>query len=301
MLVRSHVQDKGWLDWVECPRQSGTTGESLRLEAFELQLDDIPNLGVSYSAHLQDIGWTEPVVSNQICGTVGEGRRIESIQAQLYGDEAQNYDIWYHSYVEDYGWLQWSKNGEPNGTVGGSKRLEAVSFLLVKKDHATPVVTPPPLNQENPRITIQNIALGEIGYRSNPDYGEVSKYSAYFGTTGEYCSMFVAWCASQAGLNGKYPRSAWVPDCADWYLYHDQAYFFSMSSGYVPFVGDQVFFDYNVNGTPDHTGLVLSCDGHTLNTVEGNTMSPRGVYHKSYNLDDPNTRKQIYGFGVPAF
>lgn len=67
-----------------------------------------------------------------------------------------------------------------------------------------------------------------------------------------------------------------------------------------PEVGDQIFFgEY---GSEGHTGIVVTVNGNTITTVEGNTFGGSGVdgngdgvYQKSYNLNST----YIPGFGRP--
>lgn len=318
MKYRTHVSDIGWQDFVESPRQAGTTEQQKQLEAIEIELADIPNLGISYSTHLSNVGWTAPVISSQVSGTVGEGRAIEAFQAQLYGDEAQNYDIWYSLYVRGYGWLQWSKNGQPCGTEGGGIPAEALRMLLTRKDSAVLEVTttwsylkierpPEPAPAPQPQVDhadaanrVLAVAQGEVGYLCNPDEGESSKYGEYFGMVGsQYCAQFVTWCGIMAGFPDAYPSLAYVPDIEYWYLNHDSAYWYYRDQT-TPQRGDQVLFDYNRNDSPDHTGLVLDFDGRYLTTIEGNTRSPRGVYVKEYDMGGDD-RNDIYGFGRPSY
>lgn len=319
MLYRTHVQDIGWQDWVEAPRQNGTTGQGKKLEALEIQLDDIPNLGVSYSTHIENIGWTAPVVSNQVTGTTGENKAIEAIQIQLYGDEAPNYDIWYSLYVEDYGWLQWTKNGNICGTEGGGLQAEAIRIFLCKRGTVTlevsttwsylkieppknePAPEPQGTNQIEAAQAVLEVARSQIGYLCNPDEGETSKYGDYFGTPGsQYCAQFVSWCGIMAGYPDAYPMIPYVPSIPQWYLESDNAYFYYYGHCF-PKPGDQVFFDYNLSGDPEHTGIVESYDYPDLYTIEGNTRDPRGVYRKYYDLSDGSVASQIYGFGEPYF
>lgn len=308
----------GWQDWVSAPVTSGTTGQHRRLEAFEVATD-IEGLSLALEAHVSDVGWLPPVPENTTCGTTGQFHAIEAIKATLTGPLAPNYDLWYHLHIQDYGWLGWAKNGEPCGTEGGGIQAEAVCFYLAPKNSVSlevntnwsylkiePVVpTPPPvtptLTPEQKRNNMVAVASTQIGYLSDPDEGESSIYGDYFGTPAtQYCAQFVLWCAYQNGLGDLFPHTAYVPDAVSWYLNHETAYFYRYGQ-YLPVAGDQVFFDYNQNGTPDHTGLVIGCDGVALVTIEGNTGSPRGVYKKTYDLTDPYVASQIYGFGIPDY
>jgi len=64
---------------------AGTTGESRRLEAVRIRLDNCTIIGarVKYRVHVQAKGWLPYVYDDQIAGTTGEARRIEAIQARI--------------------------------------------------------------------------------------------------------------------------------------------------------------------------------------------------------------------------
>lgn len=49
--------------------------------------------------------------------------------------------------------------------------------------------------------------------------------------------------------------------------------FKTRTSGYLPSTGDLILYDWDSNGYADHVGIVVSCDGKTVQTVEGNTGS----------------------------
>ena len=58
MMYRVHVQDYGWLDWVEAGQKCGTEGESKRIEAIEIKLTGelAKYYSVEYCVHIQDYG-----------------------------------------------------------------------------------------------------------------------------------------------------------------------------------------------------------------------------------------------------
>lgn len=58
VAYESHVQDKGWQEEKKDGEVSGTTGESKRIEAVNIQLENQEYQGnINYRAHVQDIGW----------------------------------------------------------------------------------------------------------------------------------------------------------------------------------------------------------------------------------------------------
>jgi len=78
LRYRVHVADLGWLPWVCTGEMSGTTGQSRRVEAIQIDVNPMINKHVTYKAHLQDIGWTEWIRNTEIAGTTGESRRLDA-------------------------------------------------------------------------------------------------------------------------------------------------------------------------------------------------------------------------------
>ena len=55
------------------------------------------------------------------------------------------------------------------------------------------------------------------------------------------------------------------------------------------------FFDWDNDGTIDHTGIVEKCENGTVYTVEGN--SDDACKQRSYSVGS----SVIYGYGIPAY
>lgn len=139
VVYRTHVQKKGWLTPVKNGKTSGTSGQSLRLEAFNLKLEGKEYEGsIEYQAYCQTYGWTGWKKDYELAGTSGEGKRMEAIQIKLTGEIAKHYDIYYRVHAQSYGWLGWAKNGESAGTEGYAYRLEGIEIRLVDKGGAAP-------------------------------------------------------------------------------------------------------------------------------------------------------------------
>lgn len=73
--------------------------------------------------------------------------------------------------------------------------------------------------------------------------------------------------------------------------------------GYIPSVGDQMFYDWQDDGigdntgAPDHTGIVTAVDGDAITVIEGN----KGDAHTcGYRLMKVNG-KYIRGYGCPRY
>lgn len=136
---RTHVQTYGWQGYKYDGLTSGTSGESKRLEAIDIHLEDhTVSGGVRYRTHVQTYGWRSWSYDGRVSGTSGESKRLEAIQIELTGEMAEKYDIYYRVHAQTYGWLGWAKNGASAGTEGLSKRLEAIEIVLVKKGGAAP-------------------------------------------------------------------------------------------------------------------------------------------------------------------
>jgi len=98
-----------------------------------------------------------------------------------------------------------------------------------------------------------------------------------------WCACFVSWCADQCGYidEGIYPKFAIVGDGASWFKSHHRW----AGGGYTPHPGDTIFFDFEGDGELDHVGLVETCDGKTITTIEGNSgdACKRNTYTVRYS------------------
>lgn len=131
VLYSSHVEDIGWMDFVQDGNTSGTTGKAKRLEAIKIKLkgiDESIEKPIEYKVHVQDIGWMPWVENGKLAGTTGQSKRIEAIQIKLNSKIAKT--IKYRVHVEDIGWTSWVKNGEIAGTTGQAKRIEAIEISI---------------------------------------------------------------------------------------------------------------------------------------------------------------------------
>lgn len=135
----SHIQDIGWQGQRYDGATSGTSGQSKRLEAMTIALDNQRYSGnIEYQTHVQNIGWQNWKTNGQTAGTSGQSLRLEAIKIRLTGEMANQYDIYYRVHAQNFGWLGWAKNGENSGTEGYSYRLEAIEIKLVKKGDLAP-------------------------------------------------------------------------------------------------------------------------------------------------------------------
>ncbi|MBB6716592.1 hypothetical protein [Clostridium gasigenes] len=81
---RVHVQNIGWMPWVRDGEVSGTTGQSLSIEAVQMKIvDDNGNMLKNYSigtevAHVENLGWIIGGGDGCTIGTTGQGLRLEA-------------------------------------------------------------------------------------------------------------------------------------------------------------------------------------------------------------------------------
>lgn len=131
---RGHVQRVGWQPTLQNGNTAGTSGQSLRVEAFNINLDrGIYSGGIQYRSHVQRLGWQNWKANGAMTGTSGRGLRVEALQVRLTGDIARAYDVVYRAHVQGIGWQNWALNGTVAGTSGKSLRIEALQIKLVKK------------------------------------------------------------------------------------------------------------------------------------------------------------------------
>ena len=144
-----HRQDYGWevdakdeadlSKWKKDGMDSGTVGESKRLEAIKIKLPDGVSGSIEYRTHIQDIGWEKNWAKDgEPSGTSGQAKRLEAIQVKLTGNVAKKYDVYYCVHAQNFGWLGWAKNGKEAGTAGYGYRLEAIKIMLVPKGEDAP-------------------------------------------------------------------------------------------------------------------------------------------------------------------
>lgn len=177
--------------------------------------------------------------------------------------------------------------------------------------------------QPNSSSSIISTALSQLDCEEGP-LGE-SKYGQWYGIPrGDWCDMFVSWCANQAGIpKSVFPRSA---GCTTHVRLFDRMGRYQLSAArggsYVPQPGDAIFFydyaTYPAANVVRHTGIVLCVENGFVFTIEGNTFTNRLDYSyceqvipllnkklqpkdyvavKYYPLDD----RQIHGYAVPNY
>lgn len=82
---RGHVSSIGWQPWVTSSSFIGTTGQALKLEAFEIKLTGelATKFRIEYRAHVSGVGWQPYVADGATAGTTGQARAVEAVQIRL--------------------------------------------------------------------------------------------------------------------------------------------------------------------------------------------------------------------------
>ena len=132
LVYETHVQDIGWQGKRQEGQKAGTEGQSKRLEAIKIRMNNAPEgVKIKCATHIQDIGWQGWKYNGEMSGTEGQSKRLEAIKIELEGTE--EYSIMYRVHIQDIGWQEWKYDGERAGTEGQSKRLEAIEIKIVEK------------------------------------------------------------------------------------------------------------------------------------------------------------------------
>ena len=136
--------------------------------------------------------------------------------------------------------------GSPD--MGNSEDLTGVEFVNGSR----------PGNQ-----AVVDLAKGQVGNVGGQPYW------SWYGFTSrvEWCACFVSWCYGQMGLSE--PRfAACQSQGVPWFQSHGQW----GARGYADIApGDAIFFDWDLDGSADHVGIVVGTDGSRVYTVEGNS------------------------------
>ena len=125
-----------------------------------------------------------------------------------------------------------------------------------------------------------NTALVDIAKSQVGNVGGQPYWSWYgFDSRVAWCACFVSWCYGQAGLSE--PRFAGCQSQGvPWFTSHGQW----GARGYENIApGDAIFFDWDLDGSADHVGIVIGTDGSRVYTVEGNSGDACKI--RSYPLD----------------
>ena len=133
------------------------------------------------------------------------------------------------------------------------------------------------------------VALSQVGNVGGEPY-----WSWYgFSNRVAWCACFVSWCGDQCGYieSGVMPKFSYCDAGIAWFKSRGQW----QDRNYVPAPGDIIFFDPDGNGCANHVGIVESCDGSYVYTIEGNAND--AVKQLCYSVNYSG----IEGYGVPVY
>ena len=134
-----------------------------------------------------------------------------------------------------------------------------------------------------------NPELVELAKRQVGNVGGQPYWSWYgFNSRVEWCACFVSWCYGQMGLSE--PRfAACQSQGIPWFQSHGQW----GARGYDNLApGDAIFFDWDLDGSADHVGIVIGTDGSRVYTIEGNSGDACKI--RSYDVN----YECIKGYGL---
>ena len=134
-----------------------------------------------------------------------------------------------------------------------------------------------------------NQAVVDIAKSQAGKVGGQPYWSWYgFNSRVEWCACFVSWCYGQMGLSE--PRfAACQSQGIPWFQSHGQW----GARGYDNLApGDAIFFDWDLDGSADHVGIVIGTDGSRVYTIEGNSGDACKI--RSYDVN----YECIKGYGL---
>lgn len=152
------------------------------------------------------------------------------------------------------------------------------------------------------RSAVVSTAVAWLGCKESNKSNKpiVDLYNSNMGTkfsyTTPWCAIFVSAVAIKSGTTSIIVRGSYCPTVINAYKNSKVPnYKYGAGSSYVPKAGDVIFFDWNRNGVPDHTGLVASVSGKTIKTIEGNYSDAVG--YRTFSVG----YKYVQGYGLPNY
>ena len=229
---------------------------------------------------------------------------VQELKAALISAEVENPIDMEHiklalqGYNFGNGYISWAKNN-----YGGYSYANAVEFSAIQAErlgwdsygdtqYVAHVLRYYPYGRaftSGGNQAIVEVALTQLGNVGGEPY-----WSWYgFDSRVEWCACFVSWCAEQCGYleSGIIPKYSLCSDGVNWFRNNGQW----QGRDYEPTAGNLIFFDWEGDGTIDHTGIVEKSENGTVYTVEGNS----GDECKQRNY--PVGSSVIYGYGIPAY
>lgn len=136
---------------------------------------------------------------------------------------------------------------------------------------------------------IVSVALSQVGNVGGRPYWSWYGFDSHV----NWCACFVSWCANECGYieAGVVPRFASCTAGSNWFKARD----LWKPRGSAPNPGELIFFDWDIDGLPDHVGIVERVEDGKVHTVEGNSSDR--CRQRSYSLGYSG----IFGYGTPNY
>ncbi len=157
---------------------------------------------------------------------------------------------------------------------------------------------------------IVEIARSKIGYYPS-NINEFTTWYYGWETDAYWCSIFVSWCANEAGALGTaIPKRSSVGVMRDWF--NNKGQFYPATSDYIPQKGDILFLNTANDGTDDvhHVDIVTETGFITINKkahvkcIGGNTSDLNyngSEYVTEKTRPVESTRATIVGYAHPDY
>ncbi|MGD9605256.1 MAG: CHAP domain-containing protein [Bacilli bacterium] len=237
-------------------------------------------------------------IKKDVNGEIGEGRMIinsSTMDAKIKAGESLQVSIDQAIDMEYYFWKSYqnqvamaASGGRVIGVAPGIAEIAAFS-PITNKIYGTIKVTVYGTPNVDYAQALVDAAMQEEGYVEG--YNNDTKYGDWWGIpNGEWCAMFVSWCANEAGITTSIiPKYAACVVGREWF---EQRGLFQYKESYQPKKGDIIFF---LSSGSSHTGIVTNSNETTVYTIEGN--SANRVAQRSY----PLLYDTITGYGTPNY
>ena len=145
-------------------------------------------------------------------------------------------------------------------------------------------------SDDDGKITSNNALVAIAQSQIGNEGGEIYWRWYGFESRVDWCSIFVSWCADQAGMleSASLPKYAVCDDGIRWFIKQGKWY----SRKIEPKAGMIIFFDWDDDGVSEHTGIVEKCEDGLVYTIEGNSHDV--CKRKWYAIGD----RTIMGYGA---
>ena len=120
-------------------------------------------------------------------------------------------------------------------------------------------------SEVNSNNALVAIAQSQIGNEGGETYWRWYGFDSHV----DWCAIFVSWCADQAGMleTDSLPKYAVCDEGIRWFIKKGKWY----NRKIEPKPGMIIFFDWDDDGTSEHTGIVEKYEDGLIYTIEGNS------------------------------